>query len=106
MITNTQAVKFCNENCRRLADMLEQFDRTASQFMLNVVRDWEQISEVSQAVDGDVIVDGSVTDGRTTRTKVNVAQLKYVIEQVQAAISTDDRRALVHGWVTNGQPLF
>lgn len=105
-ITDPQAVRFCNENARVMADALEKFDRTATQFMLNVVRDWEDRPEVRAAADGDIVVDGSARDGRSPVTKLSVGQLKYVVEQIRACIATDDRRQLTHNWVTNSNPLF
>ena len=105
-ITNAEAVRFANENCRVLADLIEQVDRTCQQFALNVATNWEDIAEVIAAADGDAIVDGAATDGRSPVTKLNVGQLKFVAAQVVACMATDDRRALVHNWVTNSTPRF
>lgn len=105
-ITNPQAVKFCNEKCRTLADQIQRMDRTLSQFMLLVVRDWESVAEVDAAQNTDLVVDGSATDGRPPVTRLNVGELKYVIEQLQACMNTDDRRAVVNKWAVNGQPIY
>lgn len=105
-ITNAQAVAFCNGRARIMADLIETMDRTATQFMLDVVENWEEVAEVIAAGDSDAIVDSTPPDGRTPRTKVNVGEMKFVVEQVQACLATDDRRALIHGWVTNSQPKF
>ena len=105
-IDDPQAVKFCNENARVMADLIEAMDRTCTQFMLNVVRDFEQVAQVQAAGDSDAIVDGSAADGRPGVTKAHIAQLKFVVEQLQACLGTDDRRTLVHNWVVNAAPKF
>ena len=105
-ITDAEAIKFCNERCRILADAIESTDRTLTQFMLDVVLSWESVAEVIAADNADVIVDGSEEDGRHTNAKINVAELKYVVEQLQACMATDDRREVVHRWACNGRPKF
>lgn len=103
-IVDPQAVNFCNQKARRAADLVAALDRTIPQFLLDVVRDFEDIT--GSNVDGDPIIDGALEDGRNQVTKVNVAQLKFVLEQIKAAMDTDNRRDLVNEWVTNGQPIF
>lgn len=102
-ITNAQAVRFCNENARPLADIIESVRRTAEQFAINVVA-FE--AATSGNANGDVVIDGAATDGRTLATKGKVAALKYVAEQLVACLNQDDREVLVHDLVTNGQPRF
>lgn len=103
-IVSPQAVNFCNQKARTIADLISALDRTIPQFLLDVVRDFENVTGGN--VDGDVIVDGSASDGRTQRTKLNVAELKFVAEQIKATIDVDNRRALVNGWRVNGEPIF
>lgn len=103
-ITAAQPVRFCNENARTIADLIGKLDRTLDQFALNVVRDFEAHTGANQ--NSDAIQDGSATDGRNPVTKVNVAELKYVCEQLKACMNTDDRRAIVNRWAVNAQPIF
>jgi len=103
-ITDPQAVKFCNENGRIMADAMLKFKRTADQFLLNVVRDFEQRTSGNQ--DSDSIQDGAASDGRNPLTKANVAQLKFVVEQMVGCINTDDRLQLTEAWGVNTQPYF
>jgi hypothetical protein len=104
MITDAQAVRFANDNGRTIADLIAKLDRTLDQFALNVVRDFE--SQTSGNANGEEIVDGSLEDGRNTVTKGNVAELKFVCEQLKACMDTDDRRAIVNRWAVNSQPIY
>lgn len=103
-ITNPQAVKFCNENARTIANLIGSMYRTLDQFALNVVRDFEE--NTSGNVDADPIIDGSDVDGRNPVTKVNVAELKFVCEQLKATLDTNTLIALVNNWATNTQPIY
>lgn len=104
-ITNQQIVHFANEKCRVLADLIECMRRTCEQFAVEVV-EIEALAAYSNAADGDVIVDGAATDGRSIITKVRIAELKYVAGQLAAAANADDREQLVANWSVNGQPKF
>lgn len=103
-ISNPQAVLFANENARVIADMIESLDRTMSQFMLNVVRDYEPNTGANLPT--DYILDGSVADGRARVTHYDVGALKYVVEQLLACLAQADRRAIVHRWAVNGRPKY
>lgn len=103
-INNPQAVKFCNENARQMADLVVSFYRTATQFNLNVVRDFE--ATTGGNIDGDLVVDGSASDGRAPVAKINVGQLKFVVEQLQSALNTNSIIALANVWAVNGKPIF
>lgn len=103
-IDNEQAVRFCNNYARTIADLICSMDRSIDQFLIYVVRDFENLTGGN--ADGDHIVDGSAGDGRPPVTKVNVAQLKFVAGQLKACMDTDDRRALVDNWVVHGEPIF
>ncbi len=106
-ITNAQAVKFSNEKSRVTADLVMQAVRTIDQYLLDITgSEWEAIPAVIAAQDSDLIVDGSASDGRKPVTKYKTGELKYVLGQIKACIDTDDRRALLNNWVTNGQPRF
>lgn len=102
-ITNPQAVKFSNEKARTLANHIASMDRTLTQFMLDVVA-FEANTSANAA--GEVIEDNATLDGRPVVTKVNVAELKFVVEQLQATMAVSDRRAVVNRFVNNGQPLY
>jgi len=103
-ITDPQAAGFANTRCRTLADLMASLDRTLPQFALEVVRDFENLTGAND--NAEVIKDGSFTDGRSQVTKQNVAELKFVAEQIAAVFNTSDYRALVNNWVVNGAPLF
>lgn len=103
-ITNTQAVRFCNEKARVLADLVEKTRRTAQQFALDVVSEFE--ANVGGNAGGDLVVDGSATDGRQPVTKDSIAALKYVAEQLVTCLTTDDRAVLVANVSVNGQPAY
>jgi hypothetical protein len=103
-ITNAQAVAFANEECRVICDLLGKFLRCGDKWMQDVVVKWEDVT--GDHVDGDLIVDGSAQDGRNPRTKFNVGQLKWVVEQVLAACRVDDREDIVNAWAVNTVPPF
>lgn len=103
-ITNPQAIKFCNEKLRPLADLIEKTRRTAEQFAVDIVTEFE--AHTSGNANGDVILDGAATDGRSIITKQNVAEVKFVAEQIAAAANQDDRELLIANVSVNGQPLF
>lgn len=101
MITNPQAIRF-TERARAIANALGSLTRTLPQFALDVVSDFEVIT--SGAPGNDVISDGSSSIRPIT--KDNIAQLKYVAEQVLAALKQDDREAIVSRIATHTQPMF
>jgi hypothetical protein len=103
-ITNTQAVRFANEEARVIADLLGKFIRCAPKFLQDIVVMFE--ANTAANPDDDFIIDGSVADGRVRRTKLNMAQLKYVVEQVQAACIQDDRDDTINSWAVNTIPPF
>lgn len=103
-ITHPEAVRFCNEKLRVLADLIEKTRRTAEQFAIDVVSEFE--AHTSGNANSDVVVDGAATDGRSTITKQNVLEVKFVAEQMTAAANQDDREALIAAVSVNGQPSF
>lgn len=102
-ITNPQVVKFCNEKVRTAADLIEKTRRTCEQLLVDLVG---VETLVQAAADKDQIDDGSKTDGRKVIAKENIAQLKFVVEQLVACLNTDDRAQIVARWSVNGQPIF
>lgn len=103
-ITNPQAVKFCNEKLRPLADLIERTRRTCEQFLIDITTEFE--AHVSGNANGDVILDGAALDGRSVITKANVAEVKFVAEQMAAAANADDRESLIANVSVNGVPLY
>lgn len=102
-IANAQAIKFCNERARPMADLVCKLVRTMPQFMIDVA---EFEKYVQENVEGDLISDGSDIDGRSPLSKKNIAELKFVIEQLIACMDTDDRAALAQHVAVNTQPIF
>lgn len=104
-ITDAQAVRFVNENARPLADLMERVYRTSKQFQINLVQDFENRTQLNQG--SDVVVDLAYpNDPRNPVTKTNVAELKFVVEQLVAMFETSDRLPVTHEFVVNGQPIF
>lgn len=103
-ITNPEAVKFCNEKARILADLIEKTRRTAEQFAIDIVQEFE--SNTSGNANEDIIVDGAETNGNGVITKGDILGLKFVAEQLVTALTADDREALVANVSVNGTPAF
>ena len=103
-ITNPQAVAFCNQKLRPLADLIEKVRRTAEQFAIDVATEFE--ANTGGNANSDVIIDGAAVDGRSVITKQNVLEVKFVAEQMVAALTQDDREALIAAVSVNGQPIF
>lgn len=103
-ITNPTAIKFANEKCRVLADLIEKTRRAAQQFATDVVPEFENLTTGDAS--GDIINDGADVDGRGQVTKNNVAELKFVAEQLVAALTLDDRAQIVSRWSVNSAPPF
>lgn len=103
-ITHAEATAFCNAKARRLADVIETARRTAQQFALDIVAEFE--SHTGGNANGDVILDGAASDGRSIITKGDILGLKFVAEQLVAALILDDRPALVAKVSVHGEPLF
>lgn len=84
-ITNPEAVKFCNEKIRPVADRYAQL----YWFAKIVLAEWNA-GDLSTNVPNtsDVVVDGSATDGRTpiTGAQVNgiIANLQLLVNDLEA----------------------
>lgn len=104
MITNPQAIRFSNRKARAIATATQTLYRTILQFQQDVVRDFEALTGSDQ--DGDTIDDGAASQGIPIVTKGNVAELKFVMEQVKDCLETDDRLALLNKWVDQSTPLY
>lgn len=103
-ITNPQAVAFCNNKARRLADLIESCRRTCEQFAIDIAAEFE--ANTGGNADGDTVSDGAATDGRQVITKLNIAGLKFVAAALATSLNTDDRATLVANVSVNGAPLF
>ena len=106
-ITSPQVISLWNAHARPLADLIERCRRTCEAFVVDAVA-IEAVIGGSGAgnANGDVIVDGAATDGRSICTKQNFLELKFVAEQIAAAANQDDREQLIHNIVVNGAPLY
>lgn len=103
-ITSPQAIKFCNEKARIMADLIEQMDRTAQQFMLDIQADYEAVTQGN--ANEDSIIDGALQDGRPQLIHYNIGALKYACEKILDRITTMELRGLVGAVSVNGQPKF
>jgi hypothetical protein len=101
MITNPKAVRF-SEQVRSFAGSLGSLFRTADQFMINVVEEFESVT--TEAPNEDVIADSA--QGIRPITKQNIAEFKFVVEQFLAMANQSDRRAVVSRVATSTQPIF
>lgn len=80
-ITNPQAVRFCNEQARTLADAAAAYYWKAK----SVLAEWNSTGMSSLLPNtSDPVIDGSATDGRTVITGANVNGL---INHVQAMVA-------------------
>ena len=79
-ITNPEAVRFCNENVRTLADIATRYYYAARAFQ----NEWVAAGMASKIPNdgGETVVDGSATDGRTPITGQNVNQLQSHINDM------------------------
>lgn len=104
-ITNPEAVKFANEQVRRMNDMHVAHYRTCKQFKANY--DAAVMGNIF-TTNGDVVVDGSATDGRHSLTTFDVnnvyARAAEVIADYEASSNTKLNQANVIAVNTN--PLF
>lgn len=104
-ITNPQAVKFCNEKVRVLADSLLQAIATARQFD----SDYGAISgDTLFPNTSDLIADGSDVDGRS---RVQAQVVRAIRTQAQdlltwAATGNPTRETRLRSIAVNGQAKF
>lgn len=101
MITDPKAVRF-TEHVRAFANSLGSLMRTADQFMIDVVEEFESVT--GAAPDEEIVADANQASRPIT--KLNIAQFKFVVEQFLAMANTDDRRAVVSRVATSTQPIF
>lgn len=102
-ITNPAVVRNWNEQGRPMADLIEKVRRTGEQYLINIA---PNEAAIAGNANGDVIVDGSETDGRSICAKQNFLELKYVVEQLVTCLNQDDRATLIANVSVNGVPLF
>jgi hypothetical protein len=102
-IANAQAVRFCNERVRPLADLVSKLHRTIPQFLIEVQ---EYETYVADNVDGDVILDGAAEDGRAPLTKRDVTRVKNLIEALDTYLNADARLPTVQRIAVNPLPIF
>jgi hypothetical protein len=103
-IVSPQVARFANEKARVLANLIERTRRTAEQFAIDVVGEFED--HTGGNANGDVVVDGAAEDGRSIITKGDILGLKFVAEQLVTALTEDDREDLIAAVSTDGTPAF
>ena len=90
-IINPEAVKFCNEKARTLADKATAYYYAA----LALVNEWDATDMATKIPNtSDVIVDGSATDGRSPITGANVNGLKSHVDAMIADLEATDNLKL------------
>ena len=100
MIENQQAIQFVQQ-ARTAAGAMGTLRRTLAEFMVRIPT-FESLT--SGDLDADVINDFGVNTQPVT--KLNVAQLKYRVEQVLASLEQDDGEAVVARFAPSSIPLF
>ena len=85
-ITNPEAVRFCNEVIRPLADVATRYYYAA----LAVVNEWEATGMAAKIPNtADVVVDGSAQDGRSPITGAKVNGLKNHVAAMLADLEAN-----------------
>lgn len=99
-IDNAQLTNFANEDCRPLADLLAKLDAALAPFVATYnARDLGTI--INDAGAGELIVDGSESDGRTRVAGGDVFNLISLVNDLQTFI-TSGRRDVIFKWQVNG----
>lgn len=102
-ITHPRALRFRDNNARVIAEQALSLYRTIGQFQTLLVENFENLTGAN--ANGDTIGE-SENHVLHPITKENVAQLKFVIEQLEACFDTDDRVAILSRWAVNSSPYF
>ena len=90
-ITNPEAVKFCNEKVRVLADLATKYYYAARA----LVNEWEATNMGTKIPDtADVIIDGSAEDGRSTITGAKVNGMKNHVEAMANDLEANTNQKL------------
>lgn len=90
-IDNPEVRTFCNEGIRRLADKAAAYYYAANA----LIDEWEATDMGSKIPDsGDLIIDGSATDGRSPITGANVRSLKEHVELMVADLQANNKAKL------------
>lgn len=86
-ITNAQVVRFSNERCRTLADTFVH----SYYALLSFQSDYSALgiaALLASSSGTDVVVDGSLTDGRIPVTKNSIVNMSATIAQIKTALDT------------------
>ena len=90
-ITNPEAVRFCNEKVRSLADLATRY-HYAAQALLN---EWDATDMAAKLPNtADVVIDGSATDGRSPITGAMVNGLHNHVEAMVADLTANSNQKL------------
>lgn len=87
-IDNPQAVRFANESGRTLANTGGEYYYAAKLFL----NEWSaaDIASVMPNDEGETIVDGSATDGRTPISGLSINQLKGHVQEMVDGLEAND----------------
>lgn len=90
-ITNPEAVRFCNERARTLADKAAAYFYAAQAFE----DEWDATDMGTKIPNtSDVVIDGSATDGRSPITGANVNGLHGHVATMIADLEANDNAKL------------
>lgn len=90
-ITNAEAVRFCNEKVRPLADVATRY-YYASKALVNEWNATDMTSKIPNTA--DVVMDGSAVDGRSPITGANVVGLKNAVAAFVADLEANNNAKL------------
>lgn len=97
-LDNPQLVAFANENLRPLANLLQQLSQALTPTMEEyAAKNLGTVIDAGGA--GNLIVDGSATDGRTPCTGGDVYNLVTLVQDLQAFL-TEGRIDVIYKWQT------
>ena len=102
-ITNPEAVRFCNERARVLADIATKYYYAAKAF----TNEWNATGMGTKIPNtADLIIDGSATDGRSSITGANVNGLKNHVGAMLTDLeaSSNAKLNILLGIEVNGSP--
>jgi hypothetical protein len=100
-LDNVQLVEFSNDEVRQMGDLCTRLDiRTAALNAEYLARGLGDIITAGGA--GNLIVDGSATDGRTPCTGNDLLNMVTLVQALQTFFAVAGRRDVIAKWNVNG----
>jgi hypothetical protein len=100
-LTNAQLVAYSNQVLRPAADVIARLDKHL--VPIRAEYDAKNLGSVIEAGGaGEMIADGSTTDGRTRVTGGDIYNLITLIDALKTFMDASGRRSVVAKWQVNG----